>query len=517
MISRSEQHTQDRRKSSEVNNRQPEPRTPEQHALTMLETVPDGMVNIDQDFRFLYVNSAAERIFGKPREALIGKVIWEEFPDMRGTDLEDVLRTAVKDDSKPSYEGSYCAASAYYQIVACPCHSGAMVFLREATEQKRLREALEESTAWRKLIIENVKDFAIFSMDVNGRVTLWNPGAEKMFGYKSDEVMGQTTELIFVPEDRQAGAARKELAEARESGCARDERWHLRKDGTRLFLSGAMVTLHDQRGKLRGFTKVARDITERKQLEDELRTARHHLEEVVAERTAKLHQTIAELEVFSYSISHDLRGPLRSMRGFAQILQRTLGDKLDRQSGDYLDRIGAAADRLDRMIQDVLDYSRVGRGRLQLEPVDLSTLVKTIVSDYSPLEEAQQNICVELPLARVMAHRPSLSQSISNLLTNAVKFVPPGETPHIRVRTERLDHSVRLWVEDNGIGIPEKYRERIFGIFQRTPLGEQYEGTGIGLAIVRKAIEAMGGRVGVESEASKGSRFWIELERAPES
>src|SRR5206468_77113 len=158
-----------------------------------------------------------------------------------------------------------------------------------------------------------------------------------------------------------------------------------------------------------------------------------------------------------YSISHDLRAPLRAMRSFAQILMRTERDRLQPRSVEYVERIAGAADRMDRLIQDVLDYSRAGRGKLQLEPVDLESLLHTIVREHPSLEQWRQQIHVAGPLENVLAHKASLSQCMSNLLVNAVKFVPPGVVPQVQVRTDRTeDGKVRIWVEDNGIGIPEE-------------------------------------------------------------
>jgi len=262
---------------------------------------------------------------------------------------------------------------------------------------------------------------------------------------------------------------------------------------------------------LRGFTKIARDITEKKKLEDELVTAREHLEDVVMERTAKLRDTISELEVFSYSLSHDLRTPLRAMQSFAYILAETLKGKLDERSANYLERIVAGSERLDRLIQDVLTYSRVARGQVRLETVELERLVEEIIQEQPLLDPAKAEISMEKPLSNVCAHKALLSQCIANLLNNAVKFVEPGTFPRVRVRTEARNDYVRLWVEDNGIGVGKEYQERIFGMFQRGGHEKEYEGTGIGLAIVRKAMERMGGQAGVESEIGQGSRFWLEL------
>jgi PAS domain S-box-containing protein len=486
-------------------------KTPEQHATTMLETVPDGVFNLDREWRFLYVNCAAERILGRERQTLLGRVFWEEIPGALATPVESELRRALKNQTTGEFQARFDGVAGLYQILTCPCEDGLLVFMRDITEQNRLREALEESEAWRRLIIQNVKDFAIFSMDPEGRVTLWNPGAEKMFGYAANEVLGQPADRIYVPEDRAAGVARLELAQAKEKGSARDERWHLRKDGGRLYLSGAVVPLYDDGGRLRGFTKVARDISERKKLEDELYTARENLEKTVSERTQKLQETISELEVFSYSLSHDLRTPLRAMRSFAQLLSRTAHEKLDPRSNEYVERILRGAERLDQLIQDVLDYSRVSRGEIKREPIDLDKLVHDIIGEQPALEPSKAEIHIESPLLEVIGHKASLSQSISNLLANALKFVPKGKFPKVRIWTEPQQSRVRLWIADNGIGIGKEYQERIFGMFQRASTDPQYEGTGIGLAVVRKAIERMGGQSGVESEVGQGSRFWIEL------
>jgi signal transduction histidine kinase len=303
-----------------------------------------------------------------------------------------------------------------------------------------------------------------------------------------------------------------ELKQAENEGCAMDERWHLRKGGERLFVSGAVRAIRDENGKLRGFTKVARDITERKQQQEELQRAHDDLERRVEERTAKLGETVQDLEAFSYSISHDLRAPLRAMLGFAELALKdpTLGPK----GRHAIERIAASANRLDRLIVDVLAYSRVSQAAITLQPVDLDALVREVVQQYPGLQSPEVTISVESPLLPVVAHEAALTQCVANFLNNAIKFVPRGANPHIRVWTSRVDNCVRLSVQDNGIGIAEANLPRIFGIFERLNASNQYEGTGIGLAIVRKAAERMGGSVGVESVLGKGSTFWFQLPAA---
>lgn len=378
-------------------------------------------------------------------------------------------------------------------------------------ERARAEQALRESEEQNRLLLENIKDFAILAMDVDGRITGWNRGAESVFGYSETEVLGANMDCIFTPEDRADAVPQKERQMASEKGFAPDERWHLRKNGERFFSSGMIRAVYDDTGKTRGFVKVARDITRRKQVEDELREARENLEETVAERTAKLRETIAELEAFSYSISHDMRGPLRAMQGFSVILRDEFSHKLGSEGSDYLARIERSAHRLDELIRDVLSYSRIARTEVKLEPVEVAQLVHDIVSQYPGFQPPCARIQVDASLPRVMGQASYLTQVLSNLLSNAVKFVPPERTPEVRVYAEPHGGRVRILIQDNGIGIVPRDRERIFNIFERVHAQQDYEGTGIGLSIVRKAIERMGGRVGLESTPGQGSCFWFEL------
>ena len=238
------------------------------------------------------------------------------------------------------------------------------------------------------------------------------------------------------------------------------------------------------------------------------------LESLVDERTRSLREAIAQMEEFSYSVSHDLRAPVRAIHGYANALIDDYRDQLDTHAHTYLERIVRSSERMDRLIQDILVYSRLSRREIQLEPVSLSKLISEIIFQYPEMQSPQAEIRVVEPLASVIAHEPSLSQAISNLLGNAVKFVPPGRVPQVRIWTETRDGGVRLWIEDNGIGIDPVHQSRLFGMFERIHGGTTYEGTGIGLAIVRKAAERMNGQTGVESDGHTGSRFWIQLPAA---
>jgi signal transduction histidine kinase len=260
------------------------------------------------------------------------------------------------------------------------------------------------------------------------------------------------------------------------------------------------------------------ETSQRELMEAKEKISRHagELEQTVTERTAKLRETIAQLEAFSYSISHDMRGPLRAMQQYSQILLEDHKDELKGEAAEYLSRIARGAHRMDRLIQDVLTYSRAARVAMAIVPVDLDKLVNDIVQQYPAFQPPNADVQVESPLPRVLGNEASLTQAVSNLIANAVKFVKPGETPKVRVYRGNVNGTIQICFADNGIGIAPENQQRIFNIFERIHHDREYEGTGIGLAIVKKTVERMGGDVGVNSTLGEGSTFWIKLQSANE-
>jgi len=250
-------------------------------------------------------------------------------------------------------------------------------------------------------------------------------------------------------------------------------------------------------------------------LREEIERHAAELEERVAQRTADLAEANAELEAFAYTVAHDLRAPLRAMAGFGQALVEDYGDRLDDEGRDWTERITGAATSMDALIQDLLAYSRLSRADLELRPAALDSVVSDALAQlHGEVEARGAEVAVGRPLLGVLAHRQTLVQVVANLLGNALKFVPAATRPEVRVRAEEAGGRVRLWVEDNGIGIDPEHHQQIFRVFERLHGSESYPGTGIGLAIVRKGMERMGGSAGVESAVGVGSRFWIELRSA---
>lgn len=241
----------------------------------------------------------------------------------------------------------------------------------------------------------------------------------------------------------------------------------------------------------------------------------NHLYQAAAYR---LEEVNAEMESFAYTVTHDLRAPLRALESFADALLEDYGGRLDASGQEYACSIVAAAQRMDTLIQDLLAYSRLGRAEISIGRVSLDRVMAGVLKELAAdLREKNAQVDVAAPLPQVMGQRRVLTQVLSNLLSNAVKFVAPGTQPQVQIWAEERQQQVRLWVQDNGIGVAPQDQERIFRVFERLHGIETYPGTGIGLAIVHKGMERIGGRVGVESEPGRGSRFWIELPRREET
>jgi PAS domain S-box-containing protein len=357
-----------------------------------------------------------------------------------------------------------------------------------------------------RLLVEGVTDYAIYSLDPNGNITSWNSGVERIKGYKAEEILGKHFSMFYTPEDRVAGLPNTVLRTAEQEGHFEGEGWRMRKNGERFWCSIVVTPVHDEEGTLTGFSKVTRDITERKFLMEQLQNHAEQLELRVAESE----RTNAELEAFSYSVSHDLRAPLRTIEGFATALREDYGAQLDQTATEYLGEIAAASVRMNRLVQDLLNYSRISRIEMSLQPTRISDAIRKVVGEVG---RNAGKIDVALDDATsVLAHPATLGQVIYNLVSNAVKFAREDVACEVRITTSRLpDGFLRTAVRDNGIGIAPEHQERIFKVFERLHGQEEYPGTGIGLAIVKRGVERMGGRMGVDSKPGEGSEFWFDL------
>ncbi len=348
-----------------------------------------------------------------------------------------------------------------------------------------------------------------------------NPEGLKLFGAKTKEELLRSLNDIFVPETLEMFKAElMAIAAARPFLEMEAPLQTLQGQRKSFWISVSFATYETNLDRV--FVSLL-DITERKGAEEALREAqealREHadqLERRVEERTAKLQETVQSLDSFCYSIAHDLRAPLRGMTGLSTALLEDYSRVLDGVGQDYARRIVRAGLHMDRLIQDLLAYGRLSHEEVSCSAVDLSAHLQLVLAQMAAEIEAHQAVIeAPLPLPSVWAHPTVLNQVLINLITNAIKFVGEAVHPHVRIRAEDRGESIRLHVQDNGIGIPADHHERIFRVFERLHNTDRFPGTGIGLAIVRKGIERMDGRLGLTSEPGKGSCFWIELPKPP--
>jgi two-component system CheB/CheR fusion protein len=405
----------------------------------------------------------------------------------------------------------------WFDVFGFPADGGkrstVAVLFTDITERKRLESALQASEAYFRELTQ--------SLPLGVWTTL--PGGQGDFinRYWLDYT-GQRLEHSASSPDAWLDAVhpddRERVREASLSSCRSGEGYFLEarirevSSGNHRWFLKRSVPVRDAAGAVQKRIGICIDIDDLKHAQRILADHAGELEGQVQARTGELRESIGELEAFSYSVSHDMRAPLRAMQGFAQLLLKNHEATLDARSVDQLRRINESAARLDALIGDVLTYSRLLRSEIVLQPVDLDELVRRVIATYPQLQ-ANADIAIEGKLPAVLANEASLTQVVSNLLTNAVKFVAPGTEARVRVRAEEIEGDVRLWIEDNGIGIDPRDHERIWTIFTRIGRAKDYDGTGIGLAIVRKAIERMQGTIGLESALGQGSRFWFWLHK----
>ena len=492
------------------------------------ETAADGIVVIDEQSRIYTANKAVERIFGHSVESLIGENLKKLMPARMHEAHESGMQRFIQTGEKRISWGGVELPGLHRDGTEIPLEisfgaargQGGYLFtgfIRDIRRRKESERQLRETEERFALLVRLAEEYAIIIMGPNGRITTWNPGAQRIFGYGDAEVVGKDGAIFFTEEDRAGGVLDKQLLKAEHDGQVLDERWQVRKDGSRFWASGSMVCLRAEDGTVRGFAKILRDITERKRAEESIKEMNQELETRVQRRTAALQESKEQMEAFSYTVAHDLRAPLRGMQGFAHALMDDYRSKLDEQAVDYLRRIMSSAERMDALIQDLLEYSRLSGSELTFRSVPVADVVQNALERHAAdIQKTRAEVQVQLEHGFVKAHPATLENAMCNLVANALKFSRPGIPPKLIIRAIDQGEFVQISVQDNGIGIAPEHHGRIFRVFERLHGEQAFPGTGIGLAIVKKGVERMGGRVGVASESGEGSLFWIELPKAAE-
>lgn len=359
------------------------------------------------------------------------------------------------------------------------------------TEEKKLKK----SEAISRLLLENRKDYTIFMLDANGLIMTWNKSAERLFGYKTNEIIGRSFACLYEADDQQHDLPQKHLNQTDAQKQSEYEGWRTNKNGRSFWATVTMSALYDDEHQLVGFTKLLRNSTRQKEADEKLKML-----------VASLERSNKELEQFAYIASHDLQEPLRMVASFSQLLAKKYQGKLDAEAQEYIHFAVDGAVRMQQLITDLLAYSRITTKGKTFVPTDCNLILSQVLQNLSvAISETNAKITSDkLPV--VSADSTQIMQIFQNLLSNAIKF-HSKTSPIIHVSAENHDNYWIFCVKDNGIGIEPEYYEQIFAIFKRLHGKQQYSGTGVGLAICKKIVERHGGKIYVESEYGNGATF----------
>ena len=492
----------------------------------LFEAAKDGIFILDDRGRINDVNPFLAELLGFSRDEMLGKTVGElsPFKDIEDNQamLERLQRTGfVRYDDLPlqARDGRKMEVEFVSNVYDDGGGKVIQCNIRDITERKK-----EEMASLRLAAIVESSDDAIIGKDLRGFVTSWNAAAEREFGYTASEMVGQSITRL-IPAERQQEEMKIHEQVARGENVRHFETMRLRKDGSIFNVSVTVSAIKDSAGKIIGASKVVRDITTRKKAEETIHRLNAELEQRVTERTAELEAANKELESFSYSVSHDLRAPLRAVDGFSQAVLEDYGPQLPEEGRRCLQTIREGAHRMGTLIDDLLTLSRLGRLPLSKRAVETGDLVRAVLEDLSPQREGRQiEVSVgELPVCRGDA--VLLKQVWINLLSNAFKYTRRREKALIEVGCKREPIAAEdqrgpekktnenvYFVRDNGTGFDMRYADKLFGVFQRLHREDEYEGTGVGLAIVQRIVHRHGGRVWAEAGLDRGATFYFTLE-----
>jgi PAS domain S-box-containing protein len=600
----------------------------------IIESMPDyAIFMLDREGRVLTWNAGAERIKGYRAEEIVGQSFSRFYTaeDLKAEKPAMALQVAAA-TGRSEAQGWRVRKDgtrfwAHVIITALRGPDGAVVAFgkvtRELTDQRQADATLRQSEERLRLMVENVKEYALLMLDREGRVVSWNAGAERIKGYRAEEIVGRHFSRFYPPDDAAQGRPEWELERAVREGQFEDEGWRIRKDGSRFWANVVIRPIRDAHGNVVGFAKVTRDLTERRRSEGELRRQKGFVEQlinssddgifafdqdlrytlwsqgmaritglsadeavgrlvldvfpffrdtgedkhfaaalegrmvtaqggryravggapeatfearyspligpsgeiigglaIVRDETARvaaereLARSNAELERFSYSVSHDLRAPLRAIDGFAKALDEDYGATLTGDGQRLLGVIRDNAQRMGLLIDSLLNFSRLGRRPLVTAPVDLTALAQAVVAE---LRVAEGGAAVEVAvqsLPPTVGDATLLRQVFANLVANAFKFSRHRAHPRVEIGSQRAGAEVAYFVRDNGAGFDMRFVDKLFGVFQRLHHVEEFEGTGVGLALAGRIVERHGGRMWAEGKVNAGATFYFTLPRA---
>ncbi|HEV7331600.1 MAG TPA: PAS domain S-box protein [Flavisolibacter sp.] len=513
------------RKKNELDLRQSE----ERYRL-MVESVKDyAIFMLDSTGHIMSWNEGAKRLKGYHTSEIIGKhfSIFYTAEDLDSKKPERELKIAVA-TGKYEEEGWRIRKNGslfWANIVITALFNdqnqliGFSKVTRDLTDRKYYDESLRQSEERYRALVEQLTDYGIFMLDEKGRIISWNEGAKRILGYTAEEIIGKYVSIFFPEEDIINGKPTHELKVAKEKGKYEEEGWRIRKDGSRFWANVVVTAVYNSQGVHIGFSKVTRDLTERKEAERALKQSYERYRQLaneLREANTGLQYANQELEQFTSIVSHDLQEPIRTIKSFLQLIDIKLSQGQYNDLTLYIQKSIGAANRMRELIQNLLHYSQLAKNEVVMEKIAVMDVVNEALQNLkSAVEKSGASIAVESEVEEFEGDRVQMVQLIQNLLSNALKF-SSNENPQVTIRCQKEGGHVKFSIADNGIGIAASDMNKVFEIFRRLHTEKVYPGTGIGLAICKKIVDRHRGRIWPESEIGKGTTFHFTLNEEAE-
>lgn len=485
----------------------------------VMSTIGDGVVVFDADGAAVWVNPTARELLG-PDVDRHPPALWPQLLEVYEADGTTPLpfHDLVGRHQESQTELVVGGRRLDVRLRNLARHDGpdgpdgAVAVLRDITGLRDADEKLRASEELLQLLLDGARDYAIYMLDRQGLIVSWSANAEQLKGYRAEEVIGHSYAMFFPTEDAADGLPQRILAEAAERGRVEIDGARVRRDGTRFWAHGLLTAVRNADGSVRGFVKVSQDVSARKAAELAVEQLNAELELRVAERTADLREANAELESFSYSVSHDLRAPLRAVDGFAKMLALDHGDALDEQGRRYLSRIRAGAQRMGDLIDGLLAFSRLQRQEMASQRVRVDQLVADVWDELS-VERGTRDIVLTVgDLPDAQGDPRLIRHVVANLVGNAVKYTRDVVPARVDVGHKvTAGGETTYYVKDNGTGFDMRYADKLFKVFQRLHRAEDYEGTGIGLALTHRIVQRHGGQIWADAAPGEGATFYFTL------
>lgn len=471
-----------------------------------IESIKDFAVFIvDPSGIVLSWNYGAENVLGYTHEETIGKPysLFYQAPEPERLDIENEMATA-KLEGRFEDEGwrvKKTGEEIWANGVLTPVlKDGKLIgftkVVLDLTRRKNLEDELRISEMKARLLVEGVKDYAIFFLTPDGNIASWNQGAERLKGYKKEEVLGKHFSLFYTEEALKSGFPQYELVEAAKQGRFEDEGWRVRSDGT-VFWANVVITPIYNKDLLIGFSKITRDVTNKVKNEELMR------------KNKMLLKINTDLDNFIYTASHDLKAPIANLEGLIFLLSKRIQGRLSDEEQKILNMMKQSIEKLRRTIDDLKEITKAQKGLDdKMEEISITSVLEEVKSDIeNMIQEADAQFIESLEVTKIRFAKANLRTILYNLISNAVKYRSPDRPLNIVIKTYALDSEIALSISDNGLGLSENQQSKLFMMFKR--FHSNTEGTGIGLYIIKRIVENAGGHIEAQSELDKGTTFTI--------